>query len=136
MVGTGTVTATENSCSGSSLSLPAEFSLVAPPAAGDLAGLEVSVQAPGSNTYSALGTPAAVVLRGPSDPGGQGLNIAFTNIPDTYPVGGTSTSISVDEINGTFNGLRFPSSCPSTPASFSVSRAPTAMPPYIPRPRR
>jgi hypothetical protein len=121
VVGTGTVTATENSLGGASLSLPAEFSLVAPPAPGDLAGLAVSVMAPPSSQYTALGTPAAVVLRGSGDPAGQGLNISFTNIPDTFPVFGVSTSISVDEINGTFNGLRFPASCPATPASFSVS---------------
>jgi hypothetical protein len=121
VVGTGTVTATENSLGGASLSLPAEFSLVAPPAPGDLAGLAVSVKAPPSSQYTALGTPAAVVLRGSGDPAGQGLNISFTNIPDTFPVLNVSTSISVDEINGTFNGLRFPASCPATPASFSVT---------------
>jgi hypothetical protein len=121
VVGTGTVTATENTLLGLSLSLPAQFSLVAPPAAGDLAGLQVSVKDPTTNQYTPLGAPAAVLLRGAGDPAGLGLDIAFTNIPDTYPVLGVSTSISVTEINGTFDGLRFPASCPATPATLSVS---------------
>jgi hypothetical protein len=121
VVGTGTVTATENTLLGVSLSLPAQFTLVAPPAAGDLAGLQVSVRDPTTNQYTPLGAPAAVFLRGAGDPAGLGLDIAFTDIPDTYPVLGVSTSISVTEINGTFDGLRFPASCPATPANLSVS---------------
>jgi hypothetical protein len=120
-VGTGTVSATENSLGGAMLSLPAEFSLVAPPAPTDLAGLAVSVKDPLSGTFQQLGTPATVTVRPGSDPAGVGLNIAFSNVPDTYTVLGTPTSISVNEINSTFDGLRFPSSCPAAPASFSVS---------------
>ncbi len=120
-VGTGTVTATENSLGGAMLSLPAEFSLVAPPAPADLAGLAVSVKDPLSGSFQQLGTPASVTVRPSSDTAGFGLDIAFSNVPDTYTVLGTPTSISVDEINSTFNGLRFPSSCPATPANFSVS---------------
>lgn len=117
-VGTGTVTAAANSLLGSSTSLPAEFSLVAPPAAGDLAGLEVSVKSPTSGQYAPLGAPAAVSLRPSGDPNGVGLNIVFTNIPNTYSPFG---SISVKDINATFDGLRFPASCPSTPAKVGVS---------------
>jgi hypothetical protein len=120
-VGTGTVTATENSLGGAMLSLPAEFSLVAPPTPADLAGLAVSVKDPLSGNFQQLGTPATVTVRPGSDPAGVGLNIAFSNVPDTYTVLGTPTSISVNEINSTFDGLRFPSSCPATPASFAVS---------------
>jgi hypothetical protein len=120
-VGTGTVTATENSLGGAMLSLPAEFSLVAPPTPSDLAGLAVSVKDPLSGSFQQLGTPASVTVRPGSDPAGVGLNIAFSNVPDTYTVLGTPTSISVNEINSTFDGLRFPSSCPATPASFAVS---------------
>jgi hypothetical protein len=120
-VGTGTVSATENSLGGAMLSLPAEFSLVAPPASADLAGLAVSVKDPLSGSFQQLGSPATVTVRPVSDPAGVGLNIAFSNVPDTYTVLGTPTSISVNEINSTFDGLRFPSSCPATPANFSVS---------------
>jgi hypothetical protein len=120
-VGTGTISATENSLGGAMLSLPAAFSLVAPPAPVDLAGLAVSVKDPLSGSFQQLGTPATVTVRPSSDPAGVGLNIAFSNVPDTYTVLGMPTSISINEINSTFNGLRFPSSCPATPANFSVS---------------
>jgi hypothetical protein len=53
-VGTGTVSATENSLGGAMLSLPAEFSLVAPPASADLAGLAVSVKDPLSGSFQQL----------------------------------------------------------------------------------
>jgi hypothetical protein len=121
VVGTGTVTATENTLLGLSLSLPAEFTLVKPPNPSDLAGLQVSVKDPTSGAYQPLGAPADVVVRPASDPAGFGLDILFTNIPDTYPVLGISTSISVTEINGTFDGLRFPTSCPATPATVLVA---------------
>jgi uncharacterized membrane protein YgcG len=120
-VGSGSVTANENTLLGVPLTLSAEFTLVAPPAPGDLAGLDVLVQDPVSQQFNVLGTPAAVSFRPPDDPAGYGLNIAFTGIPDTYPVLGISTSISVTEINSTFDGLRFPSTCPATPARFSVA---------------
>jgi hypothetical protein len=128
-VGSGSVTADVNVAPplvAPALTLSAEFTLVAPPAAGDLAGLDVLVKDPISGQYNVLGTPAAVSFRSPSDPAGYGLNIAFTNIPDTYPLSVlglpvATTSISVTAINSTFDGLRFPSSCPSTPAHMSVS---------------
>lgn len=122
VVGTGTVTATENILVPIPLSLPAEFTLVKPPSPSDLAGLAVSVKDPISGSYQPLGAPADVVVRPMSDPAGFGLDILFTNIPDTYtlPIVG-ATSISVTEINGTFNGLRFPTSCPSPAATFVVA---------------
>jgi hypothetical protein len=128
-VGTGSVTADVNVAPplvAPPLTLSAEFTLVAPPAAGDLAGLDVLVKDPISGQYGVLGTPAAVSFRSPSDPAGYGLNIAFSNIPDTYPLSVlglpvTNTSISVAAIDSTFNGLRFPSTCPTTPVRVSVS---------------
>jgi hypothetical protein len=128
-VGSGSVTADVNVAPplvAPPLTLSAEFTLVAPPAAGDLAGLDVLVKDPISGQYGVLGTPAAVSFRSPSDPAGYGLNIAFSNIPDTYPLSVlglpvTTTSISVTAIDSTFNGLRFPSTCPGTPARVSVS---------------
>jgi hypothetical protein len=117
-VGTGTVTATA-SVAGLPLqmSLSAEFDLVAPPASSDLAGLAVLVQAPGSSTYSQLGSAAAITLRPASDPAGVGLDIEFTSIPNTFD----GLSIQVNEINSTFDSLRFPDSCPATPADVIVT---------------
>ncbi|HEX3830632.1 MAG TPA: hypothetical protein VHW04_01605, partial [Solirubrobacteraceae bacterium] len=128
-VGSGSVTADVNVAPplvAPALTLSAEFTLVAPPAAGDLAGLDVLVKDPISGQYGVLGTPAAVSFRSPSDPAGYGLNIAFSNIPDTYPLSVlglpvATTSISVTAIDSTFNGLRFPSTCPASPARVSVS---------------
>jgi hypothetical protein len=58
--------------------LPVTFDLVAPPKPGDLAGLTLMVLG------SPLGGPADVTVRPSGDPAGVGLDIAFTNIPDTY----------------------------------------------------
>jgi hypothetical protein len=110
-VGSGTVTA-----SGLGIlpvSLPVTFDLVAPPAAGDLAGLALIVNG------SQLGTPGEITVRSGSNPAGVGLNIAFTAIPDTYTV--LNVSISVDELQSTFSGLRLPTSCPATAAPVTVS---------------
>lgn len=117
-VGSGTVTASANVLGiGVPVTLNAAFDLVAPPAGGDLAGLAAMVNAPVTNTPTQLGTPGAVTLRSQSDPAGVGLNIAFTNLPTTFD----GLSISLDEINSTFAGLRFPSTCPATPAPLAVS---------------
>lgn len=116
-VGSGTVTATPAGLPLVPLTLNATFDLVAPPAPGDLAGLVAQVDDPISGQLTPLGTPAAVTLRPASDPAGIGLNIAFTNVPDTFD----GIQISLQEINSTFAGLRFPSSCPATPAPLTVS---------------
>jgi hypothetical protein len=99
------------------LSLSATFYLVAPPNQADLAGLAVVVDDPVSGQPTQLGAPAAVTIRPPSDPDGVGLNIAFTNVPNTFD----GMSIGLDEINSTFNGLRFPDTCPSAPANVVVT---------------
>ena len=106
-VGTGTVSAD------GVVSLPASFDLVAPPAAGDLAGLQLMLQG------SPLGSPADVYLRtgAAATADGTGLDIAFTSIPDTFE----GIPIQVTGIDSTFDGLRYPSSCPSTPATVQVS---------------
>jgi len=59
---------------------------------------------PCSPTGSQLGSPAGITIRPATDPAGLGLNIAFAGIPDTYD----GTSISIQEINSTFDSLRFP----------------------------
>ncbi len=118
-VGSGTVKATAAffSIIPIETSLTASFYLVKPPAASDLAGLAVVVTDPFSGQPTQLGAPAAVTIRPPSDPDGVGLNIAFTNIPNTFD----NLSIQLNEIDSTFNGLRFPDTCPATPARVVVS---------------
>jgi uncharacterized membrane protein YgcG len=125
-VGTGSITATATVLKLLPVTetLSAEFDLVAPPHAGDLAGLQVLAKNPTNPGpgYQPLGTPADVTVR-PSD---AGLNIAFTGLPNTYPLnlyglGLGTVPISVSEINSTFDSLLFPSSCPSKPASLTVT---------------
>ncbi len=114
-VGSGTVSA--NILGGLvPVGLPATFDLVAPPSQSDLAGLAVLVTAPGGQPTQ-LGAPAAVTIRPASDPAGVGLNIAFANIPNSF--GGLP--LQLHEINSIFNGLRFPDTCPSTPANVAVT---------------
>jgi hypothetical protein len=108
-VGTGSVTA-------SGMTLATTFDLVAPPKAGDLAGVVLLVNG------SPLGSPGDVTVRPTGDPAGVGLDIAFSNIPNTYPVlGVVPVQISVTDIQSTFDGLRFPDSCPATPANVVVA---------------
>lgn len=114
-VGSGTITANILGVVGASI--PATFDLVKPPSASDLAGLQVLIQATPGSQPTALGTPAEVTIRPPSDPAGVGLNIAFANIPDTFQ----GFPLAVHEINSTFNGLRFPDTCPATPAAVTVT---------------
>jgi hypothetical protein len=110
-VGSGTVTAT-------SLGVPVTgnvaFDLVAPPKAGDLGGLALMVTLFGST--SQLGTPGDITVRRSSSPSGVGLDIGFTNIPDTYD----GLPISVEELKTTFSGLRLPASCPKPAADVVV----------------
>ncbi|HZE03893.1 MAG TPA: hypothetical protein VE127_01645, partial [Solirubrobacteraceae bacterium] len=115
-VGSGTVTATAAGLP-IPLTLNATFDLVAPPSPGDLAGLVVQVDAPVTNQPTPLGSPAAVTLRPTGSVAGVGLNIALRNIPNTFD----GLPISVQKINSTFTGMRFPSSCPATPARLTVT---------------
>jgi len=89
--------------------LPVSFDLVAPPKAGDLAGLALVFDG------SELGTPGDITVRSSTDPAGVGLDIAFTGIPNSVLV-----PISIQELNTTFSGLRLPASCPATPANVTV----------------
>ncbi|HEY2260127.1 MAG TPA: hypothetical protein VGH45_10460 [Solirubrobacteraceae bacterium] len=121
-VGTGTVTATEIllGLPTVSTSVPVAFDLVQPPAPGDLAGLAIVSTNPLIDGGGEIGTPGAITVRSGSDPRGVGLNIAFANIPTTASLAGLPTTIAVDEINSTFNGLRFPTACPQAPARLSA----------------
>lgn len=112
-VGTGTVTA-----SGLGI-LPITgtlaFDLVAPPKPGDLAGVAAFLTLLGST--SELGSPADVTVRAPGSTGGVGLDMAFTNMPDTYD----GLPITVDQLDTSFSGMRLPTSCPSPAANVTVS---------------
>jgi hypothetical protein len=96
------------------LALPVTFDLVAPSRPGDLAGLQLLLEG------STLGTPADITVRPATNPAGVGLNIAFANIPNSITLG-APVSIAVDELKTTFNGLRLPTSCPSSAAKVIVS---------------
>ncbi|HZE03901.1 MAG TPA: hypothetical protein VE127_01685, partial [Solirubrobacteraceae bacterium] len=115
-VGTGTLTATALGLL--PVKLPATFDLVSPPRPGDLAGLVVVVNNPLTikKQQVQLGNAADITLRPASDPAGVGLNIIFRNMPNAFD----NLSIALKEINSTFQGLRFPSTCPSTPANLTV----------------
>jgi hypothetical protein len=118
-VGSGTVSATVNALGGlpvGPLQLSAAFYLVAPANRSQLAGLAVVVNDPISGPTQ-LGSPAAVTIRPSTDPGGVGLDISFANIPNSFD----GQAIELDEINSTFSAMRFPDSCPSTPAHVTVT---------------
>jgi hypothetical protein len=98
-----------------SFSSPVTLDLVAPPKPGDLAGVAIFLTV--LDNTSELGSPGDITVRPSSSPRGVGVDIAFADIPDTFE----GVPITVDELDTTFAGLRLPASCPSTPASVSVS---------------
>ncbi len=114
-VGTGTVTA--NALDLVPVPLSVTFDLVPPPAAGDLAGLAVNF-----DNGTQIGDTAGIKVRPSGDPDGVGLSLDFV-LPNT--IAGTSLTpgapIQITQIDSTFDGLRYPTSCPSTPADVSVS---------------
>ncbi|HEX4008822.1 MAG TPA: hypothetical protein VHX62_02370 [Solirubrobacteraceae bacterium] len=124
-VGSGTVTATADPIPGL-LNLPVPvsvavtFYLVPPPAAGDLAGLAVE------GLGEQIGSTGAIRIRPSGDPDGVGvtLNLVLPDeLPLTLPVIGqvNAAQISLTAISSTFDKLRYPATCPSTPADVIVS---------------
>jgi hypothetical protein len=123
-VGAGTVTATADPIPGIlnlplPLSVPVTFYLVPPPAPGDLAGLAVE------GLGEQIGSTGGIRIRPSGDPSGVGVTLALV-LPDQLPVtllGQTipTAQISVTEINSTFDGLRYPATCPSAPAAVSAT---------------
>lgn len=109
-VGTGTVTADPISFPLLPISENVTFDLVPPPAAGDLAGLAVN------SSGTQIGSTAGIVVRPSGDPDGVGVTINLT-LPDSLD----GFPISITEIDSTFDGLRYPTTCPATPANVSVS---------------
>src|SRR5690242_15582257 len=119
-VGTGTVTAAPVLLGilnlGLALPVSVNFYLVPPPKPGDLAGLAVF------GLGQQLGATGDIKVRPSGDPNGVGVTIQLTlpnqlSIP-VPPLGHVSlTQIAVEEINSTFDSLRYPATCPSTPAN-------------------
>ena len=99
-VGSGTV-------ADGALIVPATFDLVAPPATGDLAGLQLLLEG------NAVGTPADIS----SGSGAAGIAIKFTGIPDNFQ----GIPVSVTSLTAIFTDLTYPSSCPSPPADVQLT---------------
>jgi hypothetical protein len=107
-VGTGTVTA--DALGVVPLTVPVTFDLVPPPTAGDLAGLVVN------DGGTQIGATADVRVRPSADPNGVGLTLDFV-LPNSLD----GAQIAITNIDSTFDGLRYPTSCPSTPVQVGVS---------------
>jgi hypothetical protein len=107
-VGSGTVTAYAYG----SVPVPTKvtFDLVPPPAAGDLAGLAVN------SNGTQIGSTADIKVRPSGDPAGVGVTIQFVLPNSLYGV-----PISIHEISSTFDGLRYPTTCPQTPQTVTVA---------------
>lgn len=102
------------------VTVPVTFYLVPPPAPGDLAGLAVE------GLGEQIGPTGDIRVRPSGDPDGVGVTISLAlpdQLPLTLPIIGEvpTASISLTEINSTFDGLRYPATCPSTPARVSVT---------------
>jgi hypothetical protein len=107
-VGTGTVTA--DALGVVPLTVPVTFDLVPPPTAGDLAGVVVN------DDGTQIGATADVKVRPSADISGVGLTLDFV-LPNSLD----GAPIMITNIDSTFDGLRYPTSCPSTPAKVGVS---------------
>ena len=107
-VGSGTVTA--DAYGAIPVTTPVTFDLVPAPVPGDLAGLAVN------SGGTQIGSTADVRIRPSGDPDGVGVAIDFV-LPDSL----YGVPISIAEISSTFDGLRYPTTCPSASENFSVS---------------
>jgi hypothetical protein len=107
-VGSGTVTAYAYG----TVPIPTNvtFDLVPPPAAGDLAGLAVN------SDGTQIGSTADIKIRPSGDPAGVGVTLQFQLPNSLYGV-----PIAIHEISSTFDGLRYPTTCPSTPQTVTVA---------------
>jgi hypothetical protein len=124
-VGSGTVTATADPIPGVlnvpvAVSVPVAFYLVPPPDAGDLAGLAVE------GLGEQIGSTGEIKIRPSGDPAGVGVSLNLVlpdQLPLTLPLLGTinAAQISLTEINSTFDRLRYPATCPATPAQLTAS---------------
>src|ERR1700744_5978224 len=123
-VGSGTVTATPDIVVlglPASIPVPVTFYLVPPPKAGDLAGLTVIGNVLGVSEQ--LGSTGDIRVRPTGDPQGVGVTIGLA-LPNQLTLSGFTVplvTISVTQINSTFEHLRYPATCPSTPAQVTAS---------------
>jgi hypothetical protein len=104
-----------------SIPVPVTFYLVPPPRAGDLAGLTVIGNVLGLNEQ--LGSTGDIRVRPTGDPQGVGVTIALA-LPNQLTLSGITVplvTISVTQIQSTFDRLRYPTTCPSTPARVTAS---------------
>jgi len=108
-IGSGTVTAYASGVV--PLQTPVDFFLVPPPAAGDLAGLAVA-----TSQGDQVGATDAIAIRPSGNPDGVGVTLDLT-LPNSLD----GAPVDVTEINSTFTGIRFPSTCPATPANVTMS---------------
>ena len=115
-LGSGTVTALASGVV--PVPTPVVFYLTPPPVAGDLAGLAVATGA-----GDQIGTTDGINIRpsGSADGVGVTLDLTLPNTLDGAPV-------AVSEIDSTFTGVRFPATCPSTPADITLSASTYASP--------
>ena len=120
-VGSGTITAT--ALGFLPVQLPAQFDLVAPPAPGDLAGLQVLAQTPSDPDLHRVGIArrhrGAAIRRRPRHRVRRLAELDSLSLLGLFPL--PSVPVSVCDIDSTFDSMRFPSSCPSTPARVTVS---------------
>jgi hypothetical protein len=107
-IGSGTVTANLGDALG--VGTPVSFFLVPPPSPSDLAGLAVA------SGGDQIGTTAPIVIRPSGSPDGVGVTIDLL-LPNTL----YGIPLQITAINSTFTGLRFPTTCPSTPAEVTIS---------------
>lgn len=123
-VGSGTVTATPDLIVlglPASIPVPVTFYLVPPPKAGDLAGLTVIGNVLGVSEQ--LGSTGDIRVRPSGDPAGVGVTIGLA-LPNQLTLSGFTVplvTISVTQIQSTFDRLRYPTTCPSTPARVTAS---------------
>jgi hypothetical protein len=111
-VGSGVVTANADPAVAGGVPIPTSvtFDLVPPPSPGDLAGLAVN------SNGTQIGSTADIKVRPSNDPAGVGVTLQFV-LPNSLD----GVPIAIHEISSTFDGLRYPTTCPATPQSFSVS---------------
>jgi uncharacterized membrane protein YgcG len=127
-VGTGTVEASLDVVGiiglPASVPISVTYYLVPPPSPGDLAGLAVD------GLGQQIGSTGAIDIRPSSSALGVGATIGLS-LPDTLPSSALpppiptllngAVQISITSIDSTFQSLRYPTTCPARPTSFTGS---------------